>query len=561
MDKKVYGIDLGTTYSVIASLDNDGRPEVFDFLSEGERVMASAVYFQEDGIPVVGKEAKAMAETDSDKVVQYVKRQIGKENVKFTFSGVEYDPVTISALILKRIKEDMEEQGHEVSDVVITCPAYFGNAEKIATRQAGQIAGLNVLNIIHEPTAAALSYCSREFGEPRKIMVYDLGGGTFDVTLLNFSVDEDGKNAAIDVIDSNGDDQLGGIDWDKRLYSYICKLYSEQSGIPVSDIDDDTQIVIRSKVEDLKKGLSRMNAKSISVGDERIEITVESFENETRDLVERTTNFVHQLLNTNGLTPDDINVVLLVGGSSKMPMIQKAVKDIFPGKVRVEDPDFAVAKGAAIAAYMSAVSEGTTGGGKGETVEGGSGTKGEGDTGTGEDGGITIIPPVSISDKLSRAFGPAIWTEDSSGSRAFMINNLLFRGDSSPASQEETYGTMADNQEMIVVPIYENMGNDHTAHEFIVPSEDENGNPQATDPSLNVKKIGELTLTLEPETPAHSPIRVKFESSTKGIIVYATDERTGKSVHSEIEAETLKSDDELQKDMQHLAKIRTKGTL
>lgn len=537
MDKKVYGIDLGTTYSVIASLDNDGRPEVFDFLSEGERVMASAVYFQEDGTPVVGKEAKAMAETEPDKVVQYVKRQIGKENVKFIFSGIEYDPVTISALILKRIKEDMEEQGHDVSDVIITCPAYFGNAEKIATRQAGQIAGLNVLNIIHEPTAAALSYCSREFGEPRKIMVYDLGGGTFDVTLLNFSVDEDGKNAAINVIDSNGDDQLGGIDWDKRLYSYICKLYSEQSGIPVSDIDDDTQIIIRSKVEDLKKGLSRMNTKSISVGDERIEITVESFENETCDLVERTMNFVHQLLNTNGLTPDDISVVLLVGGSSKMPMIQKAVKDVFPGKVRVEDPDFAVAKGAAIAAYMSAVSESTT------------------------EGGITIIPPVTISDKLSRAFGPAIWTEDSSGSQSFMINNLLFRGDSSPASKEETYGTMADNQEMIVVPIYENMGNDHTAHEFIVPSEDENGNPQATDPSLNVKKLGELTLTLEPGTPAHSPIRVKFESSTKGIIVYATDERTGKSVHSEIEAETLKSDEQLLKDTQHLAKIKTKGTV
>ena len=537
LDKKVYGIDLGTTYSVIASLDNDGRPEVFDFLSEGERVMASAVYFQEDGTPVVGKEAKAMAETEPDKVVQYVKRQIGKENVKFIFSGIEYDPVTISALILKRIKEDMEEQGHDVSDVIITCPAYFGNAEKIATRQAGQIAGLNVLNIIHEPTAAALSYCSREFGEPRKIMVYDLGGGTFDVTLLNFSVDEDGKNAAINVIDSNGDDQLGGIDWDKRLYSYICKLYSEQSGIPVSDIDDDTQIIIRSKVEDLKKGLSRMNTKSISVGDERIEITVESFENETCDLVERTMNFVHQLLNTNGLTPDDISVVLLVGGSSKMPMIQKAVKDVFPGKVRVEDPDFAVAKGAAIAAYMSAVSESTT------------------------EGGITIIPPVTISDKLSRAFGPAIWTEDSSGSQSFMINNLLFRGDSSPASKEETYGTMADNQEMIVVPIYENMGNDHTAHEFIVPSEDENGNPQATDPSLNVKKLGELTLTLEPGTPAHSPIRVKFESSTKGIIVYATDERTGKSVHSEIEAETLKSDEQLLKDTQHLAKIKTKGTV
>ena len=544
----VYGIDLGTTYSVIAALDKDGRPEVFEFISEADRVMASAVYFQEDGTPVVGKEAKAMAETEPDKVVQYVKRQIGKENVKFCFGEREYDPVTISALILKRIKEDMEVQGYkdedEVRDVVITCPAYFGNAEKTATRQAGQIAGLNVLNIIHEPTAAALSYCSREFGEPRKIMVYDLGGVTFDVTLLNFSVDEEGKNATIDVIDSNGNDHLGGIDWDKRLYNYICKLYFEQSGIPVSDIDNE---IIRSKVEDLKKGLSRMNTKSISVGDERIEITVESFENETCDLVERTMNFVHQLLKNNGLTPDNISVVLLVGGSSRMPMIQKAVKDIFPGKVRVEDPDFAVAKGAAIAACMLAVSEGRTDGGT--------------DTKDGSKGNIAINQHVSISDKLSRAFGPAIWTEDSAGNRAFMINNLLFRGDSSPAFQEETYGTIADNQEMIVVPIYENMGNDRTKHEFIVPSEDENGKTQDTDPSLNVKKLGELTLTLDPGTPAHSPIRVRFESSTKGIIVYATDERTGRSVHSEIKAETLKSDDELLRDTQHLAMIRTKGSV
>ncbi len=155
MSEKVYGIDLGTTYSVIASLEN-GKPEVYEFYSEGERVIPSAVYFQPGGVPVVGKDAKAMAETEPERVVQWVKRQIGKANVKYEFDGREYDPTTISSLILKRIKEDLEQQGHEVHDVVITCPAYFGNEEKMATRQAGQIAGLNVLNIIHEPTAAAL---------------------------------------------------------------------------------------------------------------------------------------------------------------------------------------------------------------------------------------------------------------------------------------------------------------------------------------------------------------------------------------------------------------------
>ena len=551
-EKRVYGIDLGTTYSVIAALDNTGKPEVFEFYSEGERVMPSAVYFQPEGVPVVGKEAKSMAETEPERVVQWVKRQIGKADVKYHFDGIEYGPIIISSLILKRIKEDIEQQGKEVNDVVITCPAYFGNEEKMATRQAGQIAGLNVLNIIHEPTAAALSYCSREFGEPRKIMVYDLGGGTFDVTLLNFSVDKDGKNAAIDIIDSKGDDKLGGIDWDSRLFDHICKLYADSKNIEVSDIDDDIKAGIKIKVEDTKKALSRMDVRSINAGDERIEVTKQDFEYVSKDLVDRTMNFVRQLLASNELTPDDVNTVLLVGGSSKMPMIQEAVKALFPGKVRVEDPDFAVAKGAAIAAYMFITPLPVPVGPGGENDGGNSG-----DTST----GVGLIPEIKVNDKLSRSFGPAIWTRDSSGSEVFRVNNILFIGDHSPSEAEAVYGTMADNQEVVIIPVYENVGKDREAHKFIVPSEDENGKLQASDPALNVKKIGEVTLNLPAGTPAGSPIKVRFECSTEGLTVYAENVNTGEKVKTTIQSKTLKSEEELLKDRQHLASFETKGTL
>ncbi len=547
--KKVYGIDLGTTYSVIAALDSTGKPEVFEFYSEGERVMPSAVYFQPEGVPVVGKEAKAMAETEPERVIQWVKRQIGKSDVKYNFDGVEYDPITISSLILKRIKEDIEQQGNEVNDVVITCPAYFGNEEKMATRQAGQIAGLNVLNIIHEPTAAALSYCAREFGEPRKIMVYDLGGGTFDVTLLSFSVDQNGGNAAIDIIDSKGDDRLGGIDWDNRLMNHICNLYADKLGIEAEDIDDDVKLAIKIKVEDTKKALSKMDVRSINVGGERVDVTKQGFEDASRDLVDRTMNFVRQLLSNNNLSPDNVNTVLLVGGSSRMPMIQEAVKALFPGKVRVEDPDFAVAKGAAIAAYMSfnpIISD------KDKNA-----INNNDDTSK----GVSLIPEIKVNDKLSRSFGPAIWTRDSSNAEVFRINNLLFIGDPSPSEAEAIYGTMVDNQKVVVLPVYEDTGKDKKLHEFITPSENEDGKPQASDPALNVKKIGEVTLDLPAHTPAGSPIKVRFECSTEGLTVYAENMNTGENVKATIKSETLKSEAEILRDTQHLASFETKGTL
>lgn len=533
MAEQVYGIDLGTTYSVIATLGSNARPEVFDISTEAERTLASVVYFQPGGAPVVGRAAKEMVASEPDRVISCVKRQIGKEDVRYTFDGVEYDPITVSSLILKRMKEDVEAQGYEVSKVVITCPAYFGNTEKTATRQAGEIAGLEVLDIIHEPTAAALNYCSHEFSEKRRIMVYDLGGGTFDVTLLDFSVDEFGGNASIVILDSTGDDKLGGVDWDEKLADYICELFADENGIGKDEIDAGTKALIKSQAEDVKKKLSVMTSFNVNAGGSRLQVTAEEFRERTKNLVDRTIYFVTQLLGKNGLVPDDIDTVLLVGGSTKMPMVQEAVRTLFPGKdggsprVRIEDPDFAVAKGAAIAAGMK-YSESFGG--------------------------------IEVKDRLSRSFGPAVLVPDPNEpcGKKLMIDNLLFIGDLSPAEAEETYGVAEDNLPELKVPVFENTSKDER---YVTPPYNKEGRPQSTDPSLNVKEIGTVVMSLPAGTPKDSPILIRFKCGSDGLTVYATNVTTGETVETNIVSTFLKTKEQVRDNKKLIGRINTSGTV
>ncbi|MDR1841215.1 MAG: Hsp70 family protein [Holophagales bacterium] len=562
---KVYGIDLGTTYSVIATLDENGTPEVIENYADSVQLLASAVYFPSGGDPVVGKEAKNQAEVEPDRVVQFVKREIGKPNAQtWDFDGVKYDPISISALILKRMKEYAEEQGHDVNDVVITCPAYFGNEERAATKQAGIIAGLNVLNIVNEPTAAALNYCLREFRESRKIMVYDLGGGTFDITLFDFSVDDSGK-ASIDVIETNGNDRLGGIDWDARLYDYICKLYYDENGVTKDEMDAELRQKIRSQVEDVKKSISSMPSKSFTIsyaGDAtRLEVTREKFEEQTQDLVEQTMDFVRQLLKEAKHSADDVDVVLLVGGSTRMPMIKAAVEGLFR-KVLVEQPDLAVAKGAALAA-ANVWNERVAKRRDGQEVDFAS-TQGE--------SGVTL-PPITeeeaaglminvpqqvsaVNDKLTRSLGPAVFVDDNQ----YMIDNLLFIGDEMPAEATATYGTQNANQAEIKVVVFENVSRDK-ANNYVTPSLDKNGNEQYTDPSLKVKKIGDVRLKLPPNTPKGSPIEVFFRSSTIGLEVRATNLETNESAETVITTENTKTREELNEARERFASVRTRGQI
>ena len=573
---KVYGIDLGTTYSVISTLDDNGMPEVIANQDEGSDLLASAVYFQDGADPVVGEIAKNQKDFEPDRVVEFVKRFIGKPDAPtYEFNGIKYDPITISSLILKRMKAYADAQGHDVKNVVITCPAYFGNDEKAATKQAGIIAGLNVLNIVHEPTAAALNYCVREFKENRKIMVYDLGGGTFDITLFDFSVDDDGK-ALIDVIRTGGNDRLGGIDWDARMFDYMCQKYAFENGTEVSDMDDELRATIRAQVEQAKKDLSTLEKKSYTIkydGDRtRIELTRQEFEELTQDLVQQTMDFVHQLLSDVDFTPDDVDVVLLVGGSTLMPMIKNAVEAVFPGKVRVEQPNLAVAKGAALSAALEwneriATIQDKVSKGKQITPED-MDSLGVSQDGTDAadaatqlrgllDQPLPDLPPVAPpKDKLTRSLGPAVFVSDDS----YMIDNLLFIGDEIPAEAESVYGTRVENAPEIVVNVYENVSEDRV-NKHITPCFDANGDPQYTDPELKVKRIGEVHLQLPPNTPQGAPIRVVFRSSTIGLEVTATNVETGESAKTVIESDVLYSEDDLKKAKSRFEGIQTSGQI
>lgn len=573
---KVYGIDLGTTYSVISTLDDNGMPEVITNQDESSDLLASAVYFQDGADPVVGEIAKNQKDFEPDRVVEFVKRFIGKPDAPtYEFNGIKYDPITISSLILKRMKAYADAQGHDVKNVVITCPAYFGNEEKAATRQAGIIAGLNVLNIVHEPTAAALNYCVREFKENRKIMVYDLGGGTFDITLFDFSVDDDGK-ALIDVIRTGGNDRLGGIDWDARMFDYMCQKYAFENGTEVSDMDDELRATIRAQVEQAKKDLSTLEKKSYTIkydGDRtRIELTRQEFEELTQDLVQQTMDFVHQLLSNVDFTPDDVDVVLLVGGSTLMPMIKNAVEAVFPGKVRVEQPNLAVAKGAALSAALEwneriATIQDKVSKGKQITPED-MDSLGVSQDGTDSadaatqlrdllDQPLPDLPPVAPpKDKLTRSLGPAVFVSDDS----YMIDNLLFIGDEIPAEAESVYGTRVENAPEIVVNVYENVSEDRV-NKHITPCFDANGDPQYTDPELKVKRIGEVHLQLPPNTPQGAPIRVVFRSSTIGLEVTATNVETGESAKTVIESDVLYSEDDLKKAKSRFEGIQTSGQI
>jgi len=572
---KVYGIDLGTTYSAIATLDGNGMPEVIENFADSIPLLASAVYFPEGGNPVIGKESKNQIEIEPDRVVQYVKRQIGKSDAqKWDFDGVQYDPITISSLILKRMKEYSDEQGYDVKDVVITCPAYFGIEERNATRQAGVIAGLNVLNIVNEPTAAALNYCCREFKENRKIMVYDLGGGTFDVTLFDFAVDDSGK-ATIDVINSDGNDRLGGIDWDNRLFDYICELYDDENGVSAEEMEADLRQKIRSAVEDTKKALSNMTNKSFTInyaGDScRLEVTRDKFEEITRDLIEQTLDFVRQLLSGANIAESSVDVVLLVGGSTKMPMVKTAVETLFPGKVRFEQPDLAVAKGAALAAAVEfneqikrlIAEDGEIISTDDETVIVSGDSFGNEQPRISKEKADELLIDVPdifsgdgvVSDKLSRSFGPAIFSDG-----RYAIDNLLFIGDDSPSESTKTYGTMVDNQTLVDLSIFENVSIDRV-NTLVTPCINENDEEQYTDPMLKVKSLGKLEVELPPHAPVGSPIEVTMRCSGRGLEVKARNPATNQIFETEIAFDTAYSDTEVQEATKRLAEIQTSGQI
>lgn len=346
---KIIGIDLGTTNSCVAVIEG-GQPTVISN-AEGTRTTPSVVAFSKKGERLVGDTAKRQAVTNSDRTISSIKRQMGT-NFKVSIDRKKYTPQEISAFILMKLKKDAENYlGERVTEAVITVPAYFSDAQRQATKDAGKIAGLKVERIINEPTAAALAY-GLDNGENQKILVYDLGGGTFDVSVI-----EIGDNV-IEVLATSGDNNLGGDDFDERLVNYIIAEFRKMEGI---DISKDKMALqrVREGAENAKKELSSAMTTTVNLpfitttkaGPKHLEITISraKFDELTSDLVERTAGPVMNALNDAGVSKSELNKVLLVGGSTRIPAVQEKVKRLTglePSKGM--NPDECVALGAAI---------------------------------------------------------------------------------------------------------------------------------------------------------------------------------------------------------------------
>lgn len=346
---KIIGIDLGTTNSCVAVMEG-GKPVVITN-TEGIRTTPSIVAFTKNGERLVGDPAKRQAVTNADKTISSIKRHMGTD-YKVDIDGKKYTPQEISAMILQKLKADAESYlGETVSEAVITVPAYFNDAQRQATKDAGKIAGLNVLRIINEPTSAALAY-GLDNGNPQKILVYDLGGGTFDVSVIDI-----GDNV-IEVLATSGDNHLGGDDFDARLVNYLVDRFKETDGINLSK-DASAMQRLREEAEKAKKELSSAFNANINLpfiamakdGPHHMDMNIsrQQFNELTADLVDKTVIPVENALHDAGLSKNDIGMVLLVGGSTRIPAVQDKVRQIM-GKEpsRNLNPDECVALGAAV---------------------------------------------------------------------------------------------------------------------------------------------------------------------------------------------------------------------
>ena len=482
---KAVGIDLGTTNSVVAVLEG-GEPTVIAN-AEGNRTTPSIVAFKSEEV-LVGELAKRQAITNPDNTVRSIKRHIGT-NWKESFEGKDYTPQEISARILQKLKRDAESYlGDDVTDAVITVPAYFNDAERQATKEAGQIAGLNVLRIINEPTAASLSY-GLENNEDQKILVFDLGGGTFDVSILEIS------EGVFEVKSTSGDSKLGGDDWDQRVMDWLIEKFKSSTGI---DLSNDKMAIQRvqegaekAKIELSSTSETEINLPFITANDAGPQHLLEKlsrseFEKITADLVERTKEPVENALSDAGMKFSDIDHVILVGGSTRMPSVQQLVKSL-TGKDphKGVNPDEVVASGAAIQAGV---------------------LKGD------------------VKDVLLLDVTPLTLGVETKGG---IMTKMIERNTTIPTKRSEVFSTAENNQTQVEIHILQG------------EREMASGN----------KSLGRFTLTDIPAAMAGTPqIEVTFDIDANGIVnVNAKDLGTGKEQAITITGGTALEDDEIER--------------
>lgn len=347
---KAIGIDLGTTFSSVGVVDETGQPRIVNNRM-GEPLTPSVIYFGGEE-PLVGEEAKAMQGAGEEDVASFFKRSMGNPNYEVAFKGRSYTATELSAILLKSLKADAEaELGTEVTQAVITVPAYFDDPQRKATIEAGKIAGLEVLRIINEPTAAAQAYGVHKKESEQTVLVYDLGGGTFDVSLVRIT------NKSMIVIGTDGEHELGGKDWDERIAMYLGQKFSDDNGVnPLDDAIAYNDLMV--SCEEAKKRLSGMDRARISITHEGVketyDLTRAEFDEMTKDLMERTQQLTEKVLAELGMTWDRIDGVILVGGSTRMPMVREWVEEMSGKKpIAGVNVDEAVALGAAVEAGVA----------------------------------------------------------------------------------------------------------------------------------------------------------------------------------------------------------------
>jgi molecular chaperone DnaK len=493
---KIIGIDLGTTNSCVAVMEG-GKPVVIAN-TEGIRTTPSVVAFTKNGERLVGDPAKRQAVTNAEKTIASIKRHMGTD-YKVTIDDKKYTPQEISAMILQKLKADAESYlGEKVTEAVITVPAYFNDAQRQATKDAGKIAGLDVKRIINEPTAAALAYGLDNESE-QKIMVYDLGGGTFDVSIIEIG------DGVIEVLATNGDTHLGGDDFDNVIINYLVDEFKKTEGV---DLSGDKMAMQRLKVEaeKAKKELSSATTTNINLpfitataeGPKHLDITLTraKFDELTHDLVERTAIPVQNALKDAGLTTADITKVLLVGGSTRIPAVQDKVRQL-TGKEpnKSLNPDECVAIGASI-----------------------QGGKLAGDAGAGE---ILLLDVTPLSLSIETMGGIA--------------TRLIERNTTIPTKKSQVFSTAADNQSAVDIVVVQ-------------------GERQF---AKDNKKLGEFRLDGIAPAPRGIPqIEVTFDIDANGIVnVSAKDLGTGKEQHITITSGSNMSDEDIDKAVKEAAEF------